>query len=280
VKKFYLLLLLALLYAGVATADYIGVTFGANAPAGGGTDYTATIDYCWLMYDATGGSSAGALPNRCTVGSGGDMSERTSPPASYTAAAPSGSHADYDGAVNMDGTVGSSLTLADPASGDMDGDDFTLGCWYKKTANGDYMMSKNGLSREFTDQSGTPGFQMNGGILALGAFISTGAWNHMVVSFDGSSTSTTRHYVNGSEDCSGSVGAVCPTTNTVTANSFAMFLGSDESGNKQVNGFLYECFHTDSVLTQAQICEITRFGLGGNADDSARDTLIGGSCVI
>lgn len=271
-----ILFFLILFCSTVVSADTYNVPFNPRSSGFTPTDFTSSIEFCIAM--GTDGTSTEALDDKCSTGGSDDATAGGSP--GYGATAPSGSPVST-AAVDLNGN--SNLRIADSHMGNGTGTDvtsFSFGCWFatdNAAANSDYLFAKSddGVNRPYIRFAGTvpQPFTLNTTatiITSTTNLTSATDWEHVVGTYN-NSTNTATLYVNGTVEGTPQTDGTTPTN---TANDLT--IGSRGDNTQIHTGFVYECFWADRVLTAEEICEITTYGLDGNADSSARDTLTGG----
>jgi hypothetical protein len=272
VKKLALLLLLALLYAGVATADYIGVTFGANAPAGSsGYNFTgdANCQGGWIISDTS--TEAGSVADAC----GSDTMTWNGASWSAGQAAPTGTLSGQITALFNGGDQYQSVST----NVKWENDDFTAGCWiYHTAALNQVFFGKNdatnwelraNIGATFRGSVGTPDETSStaGGL---------NAWGLEAMRYDGSAAGHAdaaddkiEVFHNGLIACAGG----CVTGVDPTGNPNSIRIGRNHSTSEQFAGSVMECMYFDRVLSDIEMAEWFLCGARGDVDDvEGRDT--------
>ena len=255
------LVALLLLVASASAQDYNAAP-GRPRAAAGHTNYTATLDYCWMIY--TSGDSAGGLNNPCTTGT--DLSINAGNDAASWAITPPTGYATGKDAVDGDGAF--SLTFADPGA---EPTSWSFGCWLDEGTNtndvafvqadaggaGINMRLKNSTAEIYDGSSG-------GGSVGSADGSAITGWRHVAITYDSANAGadSLRIYINGASAATGD--GVNPGSVTQP-----YYIGSNPTPGSFWQGNMYECFYDFNVLSASQVCEISKYGLAGDADHSS-----------
>ena len=227
----------------------------AAAGGGGHTDFTATVEFCWIL-GTSSGTDAGS--DACSTGGASNATIQGSP--SYVSP-PAGSETNGD-AVDMNG--GADMIVADSAFG-TESNTLSMGGWFlDEGSDADLVLHKGSVTfLETTAGTDQIRARSSASMITPGATMGT-AWHHYVMTI---SATTTRLYIDGVEDC----GGACPTDGSGHADNSTRFtMGANDTDSGIIPGALYEVFYDDgTVLTASQICSIAKWGLDGTQDHTS-----------
>jgi hypothetical protein len=176
----------------------------------------------------------------------------------------------------IDCGTGIGNTLGDNYAGD-----FSVSVWFNADVNNKGILNVgtlfNGDHGEFSIVAGNTFiiYLNDAGYYKTFSAPSTGTWNHIAVSFDASSESNLKVFLNGSQVSYVDSGGSFPSAGNLDFNNTKVIIGAYYSSSYFFNGKIGQTAFYNKALSETELSAIYTLGRHGNALDSYSDNLLG-----